>query len=209
VLKPVCFLVGTVVSLWFGNTVPALAQPASMTTGPAAKGPAASYAFCRNAPRECSPIGPRSDAIRLDQARWRDLQEANESVNRTITNGSDMAVYGREDVWTLPTSGKGDCEDFALLKRKRLVERGWPTSTLLITTVTTSSGEGHAVLTVVTDQGDYILDSRTSSIELWSRTGYEFYTRQSQSNPQRWVWIEAAAEAPAATLGSPRQTAAW
>jgi predicted transglutaminase-like cysteine proteinase len=147
--------------------------------------------------------------VSLDEVRWRDLNDVNASVNATIAVGSDMDLFGREDVWTLPNSGSGDCEDFALLKRKRLIERGWPSSTLLITTVTTSSGEGHAVLTVVTNQGDYVLDSRTSSIRLWSRTGYEFYTRQAQTNPQRWVWIEPGQQASGLTSTTPGQTAAW
>jgi predicted transglutaminase-like cysteine proteinase len=77
----------------------------------------------------------------------------------------------------------------------------------LITTVTTETGEGHAVLTVVTDQGDYVLDSRTASIKLWSSTGYEFYTRQAQHNPRTWVWIETGQTVAGAT--APRNTAAW
>ena len=59
------------------------------------------------------------------------------------------------------SEGRGIAKIWGLLKRKRLIERGWPSSTLLMTIVTTSSGEGHAVLTAVTDQGDYVLDTRT------------------------------------------------
>ena len=50
------------------------------------------------------------------------------------------------------------------------------------------------MLTVVTDRGDYVLDSRTSAIRLWSATGYDFYTRQAQSNPRQWIWIETQGE---------------
>jgi predicted transglutaminase-like cysteine proteinase len=209
VLKVARSLVGTVAVFWIAGTAPTVAQSASMVTGPAAQGPAASYVFCRSAPHECSPSGPKVVAVALTDARWGELQHVNASVNSAISERSDLDLYGREDVWTLPTSGKGDCEDFALLKRKRLIEYGWPSSTLLITTVTTSSGEGHAVLTVVTDRGDYVLDSRTASISLWARTGYEFYTRQSQSNPQRWVWIEpGSAAGVAGPVTFPRRTAA-
>jgi predicted transglutaminase-like cysteine proteinase len=144
--------------------------------------------------------------VALNGSRWRELQEVNASVNRSVAVAADAELYGREDVWALPTGGRGDCEDFALLKRKRLIERGWPSSTLLITTATTPSGEGHAVLTVVTDQGDFVLDSRTSAIALWSSTGYEFYTRQSQANPQRWVWIEPGLGSTVASAGSASRT---
>ena len=47
--------------------------------------------------------------------------------------------------------------------------------------------KGHAVLTVVTDQGDFILDNQNEDILLWSKTGYRFVKRQSQSNPNVWV----------------------
>ena len=38
--------------------------------------------------------------------------------------------------------------------------RGWPESKLLITVVRDENNEGHAVLTVRTDEGDFILDNR-------------------------------------------------
>jgi len=208
--KPICSLVGFVVGfLWLG-AAPSLAQPASMATGPATRGPEAASVFCRQMPHECAPSGPKVHFIALDQRRWQDLQDVNAVVNGSVSDSSDRDLYGREDVWSLPVAGKGDCEDLALLKRKRLIERGWPSSTLLMTIVTTSSGEGHAVLTAVTDQGDYVLDTRTSAIRLWTQTGYEFYTRQAQNNPQRWVWIEPGLGSTVAGLAnSPRQTAAW
>ena len=100
-----------------------------------------------------------------------------------------MEQYGREDVWALPTSGKGDCEDFALLKRKMLIERGWPVSSLAITVGATAQGEAHAVLTVSTDRGDYVLDNLTSSILTSSQTGHVFYARQSGRG-----WVSATGE---------------
>lgn len=70
--------------------------------------------------------------VALTPERMAELQQVNDHVNSTIVEVSDMEQYGREDVWTLPTSGKGDCEDFALLKRKLLVQRGWPASALSV-----------------------------------------------------------------------------
>src|SRR5215208_3156133 len=68
----------------------------------------------------------------LTAERMSQLQQINNHVNSTIREVSDLEQYGREDVWTLPTSGKGDCEDFALLKRKLLIQRGWPAAALSI-----------------------------------------------------------------------------
>ena len=48
----------------------------------------------------------------------------------------------------------GDCEDYVLLKRKMLMQAGWPRQALLITVVRDEQGDGHAVLTVKTDKGD-------------------------------------------------------
>src|SRR5215212_2924607 len=93
----------------------------------------------------------------LTSERMSQLQQINSHVNSTIREVSDLEQYGRDDVWTLPTSGKGDCEDFALLKRKMLIECGWPASALSISVGTTSSGEPHAVLVVATANGEYVL----------------------------------------------------
>jgi predicted transglutaminase-like cysteine proteinase len=52
------------------------------------------------------------------------------------------------------------------------------------------AGNGHAVLTVTSDKGDYVLDNQTEKILLWSETGYHFVKRQSQSNPNVWVSLD-------------------
>ena len=43
------------------------------------------------------------------------------------------------------------------------------------------------MLTVTTDKGDYVLDNQNDDILLWSETGYRFFKRQSQANPNAWV----------------------
>ena len=125
----------------------------------------------------------------LTPQRMAELQQINSHVNSTIVEVSDMEQYGREDVWALPTSGKGDCEDFALLKRKLLLQRGWPASALSISIGTTSQGEAHAVLTVTTASGEYVLDNLTSAILPTSQTGHAIHSRQSGRG-----WISASGE---------------
>lgn len=117
--------------------------------------------------------------VALTPEKMAQLQQVNSHVNSTIVEVSDLEQYGREDVWRLPTSGKGDCEDFALLKRKMLIERGWPATALSITLGATAQGEAHAVLTVSTDRGQYVLDNLTSSILPPAQTGHVFYASQS------------------------------
>jgi predicted transglutaminase-like cysteine proteinase len=92
-----------------------------------------------------------------------------------------------QERWTYPVQSKGDCEDIALLKRRMLIRAGIPVQSLLMTVVRDETGSGHAILTVVTDRGDFILDSKTNRILPWRATGYGFVKRQSQGNPTVWV----------------------
>ena len=138
--------------------------------------------------------------------RWDELAQVNATVNRSIREVADPAHNGVEDYWTLPMDGKGDCEDFALAKRAALVAKGWPSSRLLVTAVLTSRGEGHAVLTVVTDRGDYILDNKRWTMLPWSETDYTFLARQNPSNPRLWT---ALSDGPApSTVATTRRKAA-
>lgn len=182
-----------------GHPAPAQADQLSAATRGRASPPPAFLAFCSRHPSECARSGPATRSVQLTPDRLRDLEEVNSHVNWTISEMSDMDHHGREDVWSIPIDGRGDCEDFALLKRKLLIQRGWPSAALLITVVATAAGEGHAVLTVVTSSGDLILDNKTSRVALWSQTGYLFFTRLSQDNPRLWVAIGS---------GSARSTAA-
>jgi predicted transglutaminase-like cysteine proteinase len=133
------------------------------------------------------PASAKTGRVVLTERRMNELRQVNSHVNDTIVEVSDMEQYGREDVWALPTSGRGDCEDFALLKRKLLVERGWPTSALSIAVGVTEQGETHAVLAVDTQQGTYVLDNRTSTILPPAATGHVFHARQAGRG-----WISAS-----------------
>lgn len=173
---------------------------AGFRTG-AASPPAGFHEFCKRFPAECrSSSGPTQAA--LTEALLSSLKRVNTAVNREIREVSDNKQYGVEDYWTLPTSGAGDCEDFALLKRQRLVALGVPSSVLLVTVVRDRRGEGHAVLTVVTDKGNYVLDNKTNTIKPWSQTGYKFYSMQSSASPK--VWVAVGGSSPVARTATPK-----
>jgi predicted transglutaminase-like cysteine proteinase len=95
--------------------------------------------------------------------------------------------------WSIPTDGYGDCEDNALLKRKMLIDAGWPREGLLITIGRQKNGDAHALLTVKTSKGEFILADKTNEILLWTEwtdtRGYRLVKRQSQSDPNVWVSI--------------------
>ena len=110
---------------------------------------------------------------------------------------TDMEHWGVVERWNYPDDGYGDCEDYVLLKRRMLVQAGWPREALLITVVRDRHGDGHAVLTVKTDKGEFILDNQNDQILLWADTGYRFVKRQSQSDPNVWVALGEPRGAPA------------
>jgi predicted transglutaminase-like cysteine proteinase len=166
-------------------------QGTMMSTRGYAFAPPAFYGFCASEPKLCSTEGD-TKFVRLTPELRAELEEVNRSVNRRIRERSDRRGGG--DEWRLPTS-EGDCEDFAILKKGELLERGWPASALLLTVVTLA-GEGHAVLTVRTDKGDLVLDNRTSAIRDWSRTPYRYFARQAQSDAgDKWKRIRGAVPA--------------
>jgi len=103
--------------------------------------------------------------------------------------------------WTLPTT-RGDCEDYQLLKRHRLMQSGWPSGALLMTVVRDEKNEGHAVLTARTTQGDFILDNKIDIVRLWNQTPYHYVMRQSYMDPKVWVSLDPSdASTPAAIAG--------
>ncbi len=145
--------------------------------------------FCARMPEECQQGPMEEQRFSATPERLSELDTINRRVNREITPATDMEIYGQAEYWTIPTT-RGDCEDYALLKRKRLMARGWPPSALLMTVVRDEKGEGHAVLTARTLQGDFILDNKIDEVKVWHRTRYEFIMRQSYLNPQIWMSLD-------------------
>ncbi|MFI5013071.1 MAG: transglutaminase-like cysteine peptidase [Hyphomicrobiales bacterium] len=120
-------------------------------------------------------------------------------ANRVVIPQTDDDHYHLDrktliDWWTYPDDGAGDCSDYMLLKRKMLIEAGWPRSAALATVVIDQHGDGHAVLTVTTDQGDFVLDNLTDKLLRWNQTGYAYVKRQSQEDENIWVAIADAGE---------------
>jgi len=143
--------------------------------------------FCIDYAPECETRPMEARDVVLTPKAWRDLGQINKWVNVAVLPMTDMDHWGVVDRWNYPDDGYGDCEDYVLLKRKLLLQAGWPRQALLITVVRDLNGEGHAVLTVKTDKGEFILDNQRMEIQLWSETGYHFVKRQSQNDPNTWL----------------------
>jgi predicted transglutaminase-like cysteine proteinase len=148
--------------------------------------------FCKrekNANGECKSRNGKIDRLALTTQNWNVLRKVNKKINAKIRPAEDRDIYGVDDFWAYPKT-TGDCEDYALLKKRTLVDIGFSPDVLLITLLTDEHGKGHAVLTVVTDRGDFVLDSRTNEVVSWNRTGYIYSWRQSQNDPTKWVALQ-------------------
>lgn len=143
--------------------------------------------FCEAMPAECGGGNGRAGRVVVNEAEFHQLKQVNDEVNRRIQPMTDIDHYGEVERWTYAEDGYGDCEEYVLVKRRELIRLGWPPETLLITVVRDKKNAGHAVLTVVSDRGDLILDNQEAPILLWHETGYRFVKRQAQGNPDRWV----------------------
>ena len=170
--------------------IPAGAQAgSSMATGGLTSQPIGHYEFCRIYTSECKRLRGSMVPVVLDKTRWSTILNINSTINMVVEPKSDYEIYGQEEVWTFPDHS-GDCEDYVLLKRQLLIDEGFPPSSLLITVVRKPDGEGHAVLTVRTNRGDFVLDNLTSQVMLWHDTPYTYLKRQSDNHAGHWVSIE-------------------
>ena len=166
----------------------------NMVTTGATSQPIGHHEFCLRHRGECAPVaGASSEPATLTRERWAAMLEVNASVNRQIMPLTDLQIHGVEEVWSYPVN-VGDCEDYVLLKRRMLMQRGFGAEHLLITVVLQPDGLGHAVLTVRTDRGDFVLDNMRDRVLLWSDTEYTFLKRQSETHAGRWTKIDDSRE---------------
>lgn len=150
--------------------------------------PIGHFEFCQRQPAKCATISNDISPIHLDRQTLATITLVNQSVNQRIKPVTDRELYGQEEYWNYPTDS-GDCEDYVLLKQKLLHESGFALSSLLITIVRKPNGEGHAVLTVRTDKGDFILDNLRDDVMNWQESNYTFLKRQSSHNTGEWIAI--------------------
>lgn len=159
-----------------------------MKTGGRTAQPVGHYEFCQKLPGECRQKTARHQPVELSRPLWSAIISVNNAVNASVAPKTDMEIWGHEEVWSYP-NGQGDCEDYALEKRRQLMALGVPAGDLLITVVRQPNGDGHAVLTIRTSLGDYVLDNLELRVLAWDETPYTYLKRQSDSNSGVWVKI--------------------
>jgi predicted transglutaminase-like cysteine proteinase len=175
---------------------------AYVAVGETTRAPIGWVQFCADLPAECKVEAAAPRDVQLTKAAWKELERVNNYVNEHIKPMTDLEHYGVVEKWAYPDDGYGDCEDYVLLKRRMLMQLGWARQALLITVVRDKRNDGHAVLTVRTDKGEFILDNQEAEILPWTDTGYRFVKRQSQSDPN--VWVSLGDSRPTTYVASPR-----
>ncbi|HEY1942060.1 MAG TPA: transglutaminase-like cysteine peptidase [Roseiarcus sp.] len=151
--------------------------------------------FCQRYTGECAQSSMPPLDVNLTRKAIRDIARVNQWVNTHVEPETDMDHWGLADRWDYPLDGKGDCEDYALLKRKMLIDLGYPRQALLMTVVKDGDEEGHAVLTVKTNKGEFVLDNLNDDMRPWTATGYRFVKRQSQTDQNVWLIIGPSMQA--------------
>jgi predicted transglutaminase-like cysteine proteinase len=165
------------------SSLPARAGSA-IATGPAVVPPSGFIHFCVKHAEECLMNGRDAARIELTTTRQAELRDVQARVNGAIEPREDPA-----HVWEYARNGHGDCNTYALTKRRALIALGWPEETLLLAAVYTEHNEGHLVLVVRTSQGDLVLDNRLPRIVEWTVLPYRWVSMQSQASPARWVRV--------------------
>lgn len=163
-------------------------QQAIMETTGLTSQPIGHYEYCQANRSDCRIRASSMKPMALTRDRWSEMVEVNAYANATVTPVTDMEYFGVPEIWSLPEA-YGDCEDYALLKRRMLMDKGWSASMLLVTVVRQPNGDGHAVLTVRTDRGDFILDNLNERILPWNKTQYRYLKRQAAAHSGKWEGI--------------------
>jgi predicted transglutaminase-like cysteine proteinase len=167
-----------------GMAAPSKLRPLNIVAQKATLAPFAFVKYCVANAADCADEhGVLS--VSLTSTLMRQLRQVNIQVNRSITPQLDT---DGDDEWQADVSA-GDCEDYALTKRRRLIELGWSPNALRMAIAYTPNNNGHAVLVVSTSKGDLVLDNRINAIRNWRDTDLRWVMIQSSVNPLFWNQI--------------------
>ena len=184
--RPIC----SALALWALLSPAAVAMDAQkgayLPAKMAAPTPDGATGLCDSYAWACA--GKTSDAPLTPQA-LATVEQVNKAANAAIRSVTDADQYGVHELWALPGAEGGDCEDYALYKKRALIAAGISPDRLLLSVVLDRRDDPHAVLILQTDKGDYVLDNVTNRILAWHRTGYTFLAKQNPDNPSRWVAV--------------------
>ncbi|WP_171981890.1 transglutaminase-like cysteine peptidase [Brevundimonas sp. LM2] len=110
----------------------------------------------------------------------------NRAVNNAVRGVERVSAMGGIEGWVRPSMTRwglvGDCKNFAVEKRERLIEAGVSASQLRYAVVYRRDIGLHAVLVVRVNDRDYVLDNRSVHVLPW------------QDAPYTWVKVNEPGE---------------
>lgn len=151
-----------------------------MRLGENALAPLELTGFCLRKPQRCVPTDQLSRII-LDAAHYIEINRVQSDMRRILVGGNGLPVAPWDDELTTDV-----CYQHALMARSRLLDRGYPSSALLLAVAITDRSEGHLVLVIVSDRGDFILDNLRVGLERWDALPYHWIKRSTPQNLQFW-----------------------
>lgn len=117
-------------------------------------------------------------------------EHVNAQVNGDITYFGDPEHYGLPDYWTeVRGRGLGDCEDYALTKRRLLLDAGVAHDRIFFDFCYDPQGVAHAVLRVRLDDTDVVLDNEQPSLSTPADlrdAGYRFVSHIRSDGAGGW-----------------------
>jgi predicted transglutaminase-like cysteine proteinase len=142
--------------------------------------------FCAGFPHDCEKVDGTANFRLPSSTRWFVINYINSTVNQSI-----QPIPARDAIesrWLI-SPDSGDCADYAVTKRHKLLELGWPSHSLLLAEVVLiATGEHHLVLVVKDAAGEWVLDNLKPVIVRVSETRAGYWWRRIESGDDPRVW---------------------
>ena len=164
-----------------GEAFPA-SESVFMQFGKNALAPMEFVQFCERKPARCRPSNDL--AVVAYYSRRQELDRVQVEVNWRITPRA--ALPNEPEIPWDDEATAGNCDEYVLAKRSRLLDIGFPSSTLLVAEGILPAGEAHLVLVVSTDRGDYVLDNLQPAVVRWDELPYHWVRMSTPQNPRFW-----------------------
>ena len=133
------------------------------------------------------------DAVAADAGKplLQKIEAINVAVNRLVKYSKDVDVHGQLDYWATPSeilaAGRGDCEDYAILKLAALRQAGVKADRMTLVVLRESRRNFyHAVLTVAVGGKNYVLDNMRNAV-LTDRQLPEYQALYSLGSERAWI----------------------
>lgn len=138
--------------------------------------------YCGEHPQDCAPLSVGETSDPVDYLLWESrIDDVNREVNSAITYRGEEGDHWDDGV------AFGDCDDYALTKRNKLIAMGMPRGALPMAHVLPHGElQMHIVLLVKTNYGFKVLDNRATNVYDLEQMKADRVSIQNARNPKAW-----------------------